>query len=57
MEDDVRRSTEAGFVAHLTKPIDFRRLDEAIRRAAIALPDPDATPDPDVPPPALTAAD
>jgi PAS domain S-box-containing protein len=31
-EDDVRKSLEAGFVAHLTKPIDFDRLDELIRQ-------------------------
>ena len=30
MEADLRKSTEAGFVRHLTKPIDFRALDEAI---------------------------
>jgi CheY-like chemotaxis protein len=32
-EDDVRRSREAGFVAHLTKPVDLRRLDEVLRLA------------------------
>ena len=32
MEDDVRRSGEAGFVDHLTKPVDLRKLEEAIRR-------------------------
>jgi len=33
MDDDLRRSREAGFVAHLTKPIDIHRLEEAIRQA------------------------
>jgi two-component system, chemotaxis family, CheB/CheR fusion protein len=32
MEDDVRRSKEAGFVDHLTKPVDVRRLQEVIRQ-------------------------
>ncbi|MGN6369600.1 MAG: PAS domain S-box protein [Phycisphaerae bacterium] len=31
MQEDIRRSEEAGFFAHLTKPIDLRRLDETIR--------------------------
>jgi hypothetical protein len=30
MDADLHKSTEAGFVRHLTKPIDFRALDEAI---------------------------
>jgi CheY-like chemotaxis protein len=34
MEDDVRRSSEAGFVYHLTKPVDLRKLEEAIRQVA-----------------------
>jgi CheY-like chemotaxis protein len=34
MEDDVRRSMEAGFNAHLTKPIDVGRLVSAIQRVA-----------------------
>lgn len=34
MEDDVRRSHEAGFDEHLTKPIDLSRLEAAIRRIA-----------------------
>jgi CheY-like chemotaxis protein len=33
MEDDVRRSLEAGFSAHLTKPVDFLRLKEAMGQA------------------------
>jgi PAS domain S-box-containing protein len=32
MEDDVRRSKEAGFVDHLTKPVDVRRLEEVVRQ-------------------------
>jgi CheY-like chemotaxis protein len=32
-DDDVRHSLEAGFAAHLTKPLDFRRLSQAIRNA------------------------
>ncbi len=32
-DDDVRHSLEAGFAAHLTKPLDFRRLSAAIRNA------------------------
>ena len=31
MEDDVKRAREAGFSEHLTKPINFERLEEAIR--------------------------
>ena len=32
-EDDRRRSREAGFFEHLTKPVSLDRLDAAIRRA------------------------
>jgi PAS domain S-box-containing protein len=32
MEDDVRRCHEAGFAAHLTKPIDFTKLDILIQQ-------------------------
>jgi PAS domain S-box-containing protein len=32
MEDDVKRSREAGFVEHLVKPITFQRLESAIER-------------------------
>jgi hypothetical protein len=32
MEEDVRRSLEAGFSIHLTKPIDLQRLEAAIER-------------------------
>ena len=31
MEDDIERSRTAGFTAHLTKPIDFTKLDSMIR--------------------------
>jgi CheY-like chemotaxis protein len=32
MEDDVRKSQAAGFVAHLIKPLDFAKLDAMIRK-------------------------
>jgi CheY-like chemotaxis protein len=32
-EEDVRQSLAAGYDEHLTKPVDIRRLEEAIRRA------------------------
>ncbi|MDB5295582.1 MAG: multi-sensor hybrid histidine kinase, partial [Phycisphaerales bacterium] len=32
MEEDVRRCREAGFAAHLTKPVDLRTLEDAVRR-------------------------
>jgi len=35
-EEDLRKSGEAGFVTHLTKPVDFPTLDAAIRRVARA---------------------
>jgi CheY-like chemotaxis protein len=34
MQEDIRRSREAGFAAHLTKPIDFARLMTTIRQVA-----------------------
>jgi CheY-like chemotaxis protein len=34
MEDDVQQSREAGFERHLTKPVDLRSLDAAIRDAS-----------------------
>ena len=34
MEEDIRRSREAGFTAHLTKPIDFAKLEAMIRQVA-----------------------
>jgi len=44
-DDDVRRSVEAGFTAHLTKPVNFEQLERlieeaALARAAAAKPDP-----------------
>jgi PAS domain S-box-containing protein len=46
-DDDVRRSVEAGFTAHLTKPVNFEQLERLIEeaviaRAAAAEPDPAA---------------
>jgi PAS domain S-box-containing protein len=35
-EDDLRKSREAGFDTHLTKPVDFSTLEAAIRRVARA---------------------
>jgi signal transduction histidine kinase/CheY-like chemotaxis protein len=32
MEDDLRRSREAGFAAHLTKPVSFEAVETALRR-------------------------
>jgi two-component system CheB/CheR fusion protein len=34
MEEDVRRSREAGFLRHLTKPVDLQILESAIRQVA-----------------------
>ena len=34
MEDEIGRAREAGFAEHLTKPVDFDRLREAIARVA-----------------------
>ena len=34
MEEDIRRSREAGFTAHMTKPIDFTKLEAMIRQVA-----------------------
>ena len=31
MDDDVRRSLDAGFIAHLVKPVDFHQLDRTLR--------------------------
>jgi len=42
MEDDVRRSLEAGFTAHLTKPVDFKRLKDAMSQALTAKGEPAA---------------
>jgi CheY-like chemotaxis protein len=30
MDEDLKRSREAGFAEHLTKPVDIRRLHEVI---------------------------
>ena len=35
MEEDIRRSREAGFTAHLTKPIDFAKLEAMIRQVVV----------------------
>jgi nitrogen-specific signal transduction histidine kinase/ActR/RegA family two-component response regulator len=45
--EDVATSREAGFALHLTKPVDFRRLEAAIEQVAGATP-PRATSDPEV---------
>ncbi len=34
MEDDIVRSREAGFTTHMTKPIDFTKLEQMIRQVA-----------------------
>jgi DNA-binding response OmpR family regulator len=34
-DDDVRRSLEAGFTAHLTKPVNFEQLEQLIEDAAV----------------------
>jgi len=34
MEEDIRKSLEAGFTAHMTKPLDFAKLDTMIRQVA-----------------------
>jgi PAS domain S-box-containing protein len=33
---DIEQTRSAGFAIHLTKPVDFRRLDEAIRKVAVS---------------------
>jgi CheY-like chemotaxis protein len=33
MEHDVQKSRDAGFIAHLTKPVDFPRLEAALAKA------------------------
>ena len=35
MEEDIRRSREAGFTAHMTKPIDFTKLEAMIRQVVV----------------------
>ena len=34
MDEDIRRCREAGFIAHLTKPVDFQKLEATIRQVA-----------------------
>ena len=34
MDEDIRKSQEAGFSEHLVKPISFAKLDQAIQRLA-----------------------
>jgi CheY-like chemotaxis protein len=34
MEEDIQRSRDAGFTAHMTKPIDFVKLEAMIRQVA-----------------------
>jgi PAS domain S-box-containing protein len=36
MDEDVRRSREAGFLAHLTKPVNFQALEATIQQVAAA---------------------
>jgi len=38
MEDDIRRSYDAGFKHHLVKPIDLNKLDSLIQEGAATLP-------------------
>ena len=38
MEDDIRKSHDAGFKHHLVKPIDLNKLDSLIQGDATALP-------------------
>jgi CheY-like chemotaxis protein len=35
MEDDISRCVEAGFTTHLTKPVNFQRLELTLRRTAL----------------------
>jgi CheY-like chemotaxis protein len=42
MEADVRRSEEAGFLLHLTKPVDFQLLKKAVAEALPAKANPPA---------------
>jgi hypothetical protein len=37
MEEDLRRSVEAGFFTHLIKPIDFDQLRRALRAATTGI--------------------
>jgi len=46
MEDDIRRSTDAGFACHLTKPVNLRILSESVRQLLSADASPAASPQP-----------
>jgi CheY-like chemotaxis protein len=37
MEDDIRKSHDAGFKYHLVKPIDLNKLDSLIQEGAVTL--------------------
>jgi PAS domain S-box-containing protein len=37
MEEDLRKSREAGFVEHLTKPVDFARLQQVLARVTASI--------------------
>ncbi|HEY4594594.1 MAG TPA: response regulator, partial [Thermoanaerobaculia bacterium] len=37
MEEDLRKSREAGFVEHLTKPVDFAQLQQVLARVTAAV--------------------
>ncbi|MDB5350084.1 MAG: domain S-box [Planctomycetota bacterium] len=39
MEEDIQKSREAGFTAHMTKPIDFTKLEAMIRQVATGVRD------------------
>ena len=36
MEEDIVRSREAGFIAHMTRPIDFTRLEARIGKVVVS---------------------
>ncbi|HEX4085502.1 MAG TPA: PAS domain S-box protein [Chthoniobacteraceae bacterium] len=48
MEEDLRRSREAGFTAHLVKPVDVNELRATVRQLAASLPDEDGSTAPEV---------
>jgi CheY-like chemotaxis protein len=35
MEDDIKRSKEAGFIEHLTKPVNFDKLEAVIHQLTV----------------------
>jgi CheY-like chemotaxis protein len=43
MEEDISRGEQAGFSAHLTKPVNFDQLQQAIRRVAQTVQSPSGT--------------